>query len=245
MSSKMRDLIERHQADKEKPVVKLNKDRDLVPYAEAAGVSVRDLGQVQLLEGERQPGETVRAVLACNDFLRMGPSRSIGALARRYKDQIDAEGDSGAALASPSRVYYWSSKFNWVERAESYDAKHDVTKTEEALSALSTGLALPFKRVIQLKALADRLEREIFVEDNLWLEDVKQIGAGKSAEKVYLKRFNTNLVEQYRGVLDDLARETGGRIAKIEQETKNANAIMFVVRRDDGSEDTEQTIVDI
>ena len=106
-------------------------------------------------------------------------------------------------------------------------------------------MALPFKRVIQLKALADRLEREIFVEDNLWLEDVKQIGAGKSAEKVYLKRFNTNLVEQYRGVLDDLARETGGRIAKIEQETKNANAIMFVVRRDDGSEDTEQTIVDV
>ena len=42
----------------------------------------RDVAALRLLAGRRQKGESSRAVQGCNDFLRMGPGRSIAALAR-------------------------------------------------------------------------------------------------------------------------------------------------------------------
>jgi hypothetical protein len=40
---------------------------------------------------------------------------------------------------------------------------------------------------------------------------VKQIGGGQYAERVDIERFNAPLISEYRGILDDIARETGGR----------------------------------
>lgn len=49
---------------------------------------------------------------------------------------------------------------------------------------------------------------------NLWVADVKSIGSGEFAERVDIERFNSALVEQYRKVLEDIAKETGGRVQK-------------------------------
>lgn len=49
---------------------------------------------------------------------------------------------------------------------------------------------------------------------NLWVRDVKAVGVGENAKIVDIERFNSPLVEQYRKTLDDIARETGGRVQK-------------------------------
>ena len=43
------------------------------------------------------------------------------------------------------------------------------------------------------------------------MREVKVIGSGKNAREVTVERFNAGEVEQLRGVLADLAKETGGR----------------------------------
>jgi hypothetical protein len=111
----------------------------------------------------------------------------------------------------------WSSRYDWPARAEAYDAQLEEQKNAHAQEIMRSGLALGHERVTKLKLLADFLEQELYTRDetgaysNLWLPDVKQIGAGDDAQRVDIVRFNTPLVEQYRGVLDDLAKETGGR----------------------------------
>lgn len=49
---------------------------------------------------------------------------------------------------------------------------------------------------------------------NLWVRDVKAVGMGENAKIVDTERFNSPLIEQYRKTLDDIARETGGRVQR-------------------------------
>jgi len=44
--------------------------------------------------------------------------------------------------------------------------------------------------------------------------DVKSIGAGDNAERVETEKFNAPLVHEFRGLLDDIAAEVGGRVNK-------------------------------
>ncbi len=170
------------------------------------------VSRLELLAGEKKPDESVRAVLACNEFLRMGPARNVAALCRRFKRLAQLESGADAVpTVSNTTLYSWSWDFEWFKRAELYDARVDKDKTDLARESMNTGLAMPHLRVDKLKMLAAKLEQEIYREGRLWLPDVKQIGMGKNATRVELIRFNGALVEQYRGVLSDLAEETGGR----------------------------------
>jgi hypothetical protein len=63
----------------------------------------------------------------------------------------------------------------------------------------------------------------------VWLPDVKQIGGGEHAERVDIVRFNAALIEQYRGTLDDLAKETGGRKQKMEVTGKDGGPVMHKI----------------
>lgn len=89
--------------------------------------------------------------------------------------------------------------------------------------ALNTGLALKSERVKKLKALALRLERDIFGDDDqdyIWTDQVKGIGSGDIAEIVEYEEFNRAEIEAYRGVLDDIAKELGGRIQRTDLTSK-------------------------
>ncbi len=87
---------------------------------------------------------------------------------------------------------------------------------------MQTGLALDYERVSRLKALGEFLFAQLYEQGvtgtyhNLWVPDVKQIGSGENAERVDLERFNGPILEQLRGVLDDIAKEVGGRKQKVE-----------------------------
>lgn len=173
--------------------------------------------RVELLAGVRVPLESSRAVQACNAYLRLGPGRSLSALARQYAEVAR----NVPRTASHSSLKKWSVRFEWQKRAAAYDAALEAQKNEIRRQEMESELALDFERVRALKKLAGFLAGEIEKEEDgrrtsVWLPDVKQIGSGEDAERVDIVRFNSDLIDQYRGTLDDLAKETGGRRPKAE-----------------------------
>jgi hypothetical protein len=182
---------------------------------------------VALLAGERHDKESEKAVQACNDYLRMGPGRSLRRLSDVYIQQASSDAQAAKPpTTKPNTLFTWSTDYDWQKRAENYDAEQDRAKTAEMearrRAVMEEGLALDFERVIELKELAALLGEQIYTKasdgtyPNIWLRDVKQIGSGEFAERVDLVRFNAPLIEQYRGTLDDLAKETGGRKQRVD-----------------------------
>lgn len=110
--------------------------------------------------------------------------------------------------------------FDWDQRATQFDAQWEAYKNRQYQEVMDYGLALDFERVRKLKMLAEFLDDQMFEVDedgnlhNIWLPDVKQIGSGDDAMRVDLVRFNAGIIREYRGVLDDIAKETGGRAQK-------------------------------
>jgi hypothetical protein len=94
----------------------------------------------------------------------------------------------------------------------------ELTQSSE-YDALTTGLALKAERVKRLALLAGLMEEDLF-GGVLWTQDVKMIGTGECQERVEFELFNAAEVSQYRGVLDDIAKETGGRVQKTDSVTE-------------------------
>lgn len=97
--------------------------------------------------------------------------------------------------------------------------------------ALTAGLALRSERVKKLKALALRLERDLFGDpgqDYIWTNQVKGVGSGLAAEVVEYEEFNSAEIAQYRAILDDIAREVGDRVQR--QEHSGLDGDPIVVR---------------
>ena len=158
---------------------------------------------VQVLEplyGIRQKGESLKAVSACNDYLRMGPGRGQLRLLKLYEKLAEQPHTSMVPTLSLNAIRTWNLKFGWKTRAELFDMNVEKEKDQRADEALGTGLALYQERVIKLKHLADHLETFIWEDRRLWNRG----------------RFQDSLIQQYRGILDDLAMETGGRVSKTE-----------------------------
>ncbi|GIK36555.1 MAG: hypothetical protein BroJett011_03880 [Chloroflexota bacterium] len=177
--------------------------------------------KIELLTGEPQERESKKAILACNDYLRMGPGRSLRNLLRIYH--------ASTTEKPPTRhletLATWSATFGWQARAAAYDAEIERQKNDYVQQVMKSGLALAHERVNQLKRLTESLLAELceineagqvtsFKRDALWLKDAKQIGRGEDAERFDLVHFNSPGLDQLRGLLDDLARETGGRRQK-------------------------------
>ena len=184
------------------------------------------------LAGERQNNETDKAIQACNDYLRMGSGRSLSKLQAYYGETYQNQ----APTKSLATLMEWSTRWGWQARCSLYDADWDARKTAERETALSYGLALDYERVEKLKRLAGLLEAQLYetndatgVYHNIWLPDVKQIGSGDDVERVDIERFNAPLISEYRAVLDDLAKEVGGRIRKQEVSGKDGGAIPIAV----------------
>lgn len=174
--------------------------------------------QVSLLVGEHQPHETRNAVIACNDYLRMGPGRSLSKLARRYA-AVDYE---LPPTRSERTLQGWSWKFGWSARAATYDTAWEGFKDEVRKQVMTSGLALDYQRVINLKDLAAFLKEQIDKQSadgehhRVWLPEPKTVGRGSDAEVVTVERFNAALIHEFRQALADLAAETGGRVSKQE-----------------------------
>ncbi len=78
--------------------------------------------------------------------------------------------------------------------------------------ALNRGLARKEIRVLKLQKLAALLEKDLFNRDLLWTENSKTV----AQDAYYYEEFNKAEVDAYRGILDDIAKEMGGRVHKTE-----------------------------
>lgn len=164
--------------------------------------------------------ESARAQQAWADYLAMGDGRSLEALVNRYQT-VKADGGSAPTtrlptLADWSRHHDWQGRLKRLaqEQSDRIAAEMEVRRRE----IMGAGLALDFERVAVLGRLATRLldELERADDNRLWVDDVKQIGGGDRAERVPIERFNQGEVAELRGLLDDLAKETGGRLKKVD-----------------------------
>lgn len=196
------------------------------------------MANVELLAGEKLERETKRAIQACNDYLRMGPGRSLQKLQRMYIEST-LEKPPSTQLRT---IAEWSRRFGWQDRANEYDAEIERQKNEyteqRRREAMETALALDFERVLELKRMFSLLDRELYETDEkgnvtgfkretVWVPDVKQIGGGQFATQVDIERFNRAIFEVRRGLLDDLAKETGGRKQFTEMDVNLARRIEF------------------
>lgn len=163
---------------------------------------------MELLAGERREGESDKAVIAFNDYARMGAGRSLEKLCDRY--QTATESLPTKRLAT---LKQWSIDFDWVERASAYDAIVDASKTAEIQRLRTEGLAADYARIQELDAIYQALKTEFKNGDGIWFTDIKMSAKGDTVD---VPVFNKPLIDSMRGVLDDIAKEVGGR--KIVQE---------------------------
>ena len=180
---------------------------------------------LQPLAGTRREGESDKAVLACNDYLRL-PHRSLGKLHRCYMRQV-TEIDQNrpiSASAGPglSSLKQWSAHNEWPERAALYEYVLERERSDIHKLYLRTGIAAPYARVQFLKEVFSVLEDDFSEMDvtgrrhNLWLAEPRAIpvddGNGNVKMEVFdIYRYNAPLVSHLFQVLDDLAKETNGR----------------------------------
>jgi hypothetical protein len=174
-----------------------------------------------LLAGTIKEGESKNAVLACNDWLRMGPGRSLPGLEKRYSESNQKQ----PPTSSIGTLKKWSSDYGWQARAEAYDKEIDAEKTAandaRRREIMESGLALEHERVAELYALFAELKRE-FTEHGLWYTDTKLSATGMTVE---VEVFNKALIDSFRATLDDLAKETGGRKQKTEISGTNGGPV--------------------
>jgi hypothetical protein len=93
------------------------------------------------------------------------------------------------------------------------EADLQAIRSVSEAKALTEGFALKEHRVFKLSILAALLEKDLF-GGFIWTDQVKGVGSGDIAEIVDYEEFNAAEVIQYRGILDDIAKETGGRVQK-------------------------------
>lgn len=133
---------------------------------------------VELIVGEKATGESKNAIIACNDWLRLGTGRTLVALVVGYTktDQNQPPTRSIATLKD------WSTKYGWQERAELYDAAIEAEKTaaekerqrkiaERRKEVMEDGTAFDFERVAMLKKHAQFLEEQIFYQPQVQVDD--------------------------------------------------------------------------
>jgi phage terminase large subunit len=102
-------------------------------------------------------------------------------------------------------------------------AKHQEMMNTAAAQGWAEGLARKEERVRVLKRLAERLIRDLLVDDpaaeRVWLDNIKGLGSGAQFTTFNYKDFNHQEMIQLRGVLEDIAHEVGQRSSKVEVTT--------------------------
>lgn len=174
------------------------------------------MSKINLLVGRRLERETDAHVIACNDYLRLGPGRTLAKLGKAYFELPTSP------TKSVDTLKYWSKKYRWVVRAQMYDGRQEARRQQSYDAELTSGLALSSGRVAELKKMAELLLDELYEVDengrhsNLWVTEEKMLSGGAWGKKTTVRRFNEKLVRQLRGIFDDLAQETGARVRQVD-----------------------------
>jgi hypothetical protein len=102
---------------------------------------------------------------------------------------------------------------------KSYNVDLEKLRDEQDTLALTTGLAIRAQRVKALIDLAKLLEDDLRIKELVWTTQVKGIGSGDDFERIEFEEFNAAEIQQLRGLYDDIAKETGGRVTRTDLTT--------------------------
>lgn len=83
---------------------------------------------IELLAGVRSAGESDRAVVACNDWLRMGAGRTLV--------KINQNQPKSTKIGT---LKVWSARYEWAARAAEFDAAAEKKRRLNASDCLLTG----------------------------------------------------------------------------------------------------------
>lgn len=180
--------------------------------------------------GDRPMRETPKARQAWADYVALGPDRSLEKLLRRYQT------DPSPPTTRLSSLKQWSVQFGWQQRlqdiADAEVAEAEARQAAHIRSIMETGFALAHERVRVLNDLAGTLLEELTAEgseNRRWVSEWKLVGSGENAQLVEIERFNKAEVEQFRLLLDDIAKELGERVRKTELSGPDGGSIDVTV----------------
>ena len=140
---------------------------------------------------EQMNGEPHRWFNLFNEYRLLGVSRSLRKLYRKKRAEKGME-DIPDHYGAPTNWTHYAREWKWKERAEAWDISLQEDQEDEVEAVLGRGIALAHNRIIKLIAIADKLEEYIL--------DPKTT------------RVSPYVLEQYRGLLDDIAKEKGERV---------------------------------
>jgi len=162
----------------------MTKDKSLI----STNVSIDDA--TELDPWDLQPGESPLWFDRFTQFRLLGPHRS---LAKVYR--LSRLREHGKVVERDNAPSLWNARakeWKWRERASAWDAYTLELVEEQAHNVYNSGLSLVHERVTKLQQLAQKMEN--------YLLDSRTT------------RLSPHLIEQYRGTLDDIAKELGQRV---------------------------------
>jgi hypothetical protein len=152
---------------------------------------------------EQMEGEPEIWYRRFNVYRLMGPSRNIS---KAYKNWRAGSGKNEKARAG-SEWFTESSRWKWKERADAWDADVSQELENDAARIYGDGLSLAHNRVDKLKLIAQKLE-DFILDANT-------------------TRLSPFILEQYRGILDDIAKEKGERLKETRITGATGGAILI------------------
>lgn len=128
--------------------------------------------------------ETNKARQAFEDYYQLGPGRSLSKLHRLYMESA-----TNPATKSYRWLAEWSRQHNWQDRVRERDDEIAKAQMNEIIqTATQTGYAVFQKRIHDLGRIAERLFKLL------------EVGP-----------LEPSSIREFRGLLGDIAAETGGR----------------------------------
>jgi hypothetical protein len=125
-----------------------------------------------------------------------------------------------------------SPQLNYSYRKD-YDIDIQQMRNDKDNIAINTGLAVRANRIQSLIDLALMLEEDLKQKKLVWTKDVKSIPVGSGNMTVHkeieFEEFNEAEIRQLRGIYDDLAKETGGRITRTDITSANKQIKGYVL----------------
>ncbi len=168
--------------------------------------------KVEPLVGRARDGESSKAIQACNDWLRIGPGRSLVGLLDFYVEhhafakalpsethqkapkRTKTEQLPGAQMIAPlaplrpptlslDTLKKWSAEFEWTRRAASYDLAREDEKNALLRAHRADGFGVTAFRIDALKEVALLLREQIF--ERSVADDLKALITGSKSREYH------------------------------------------------------------
>lgn len=157
-------------------------------------------------------------------------NRKLSKKQRQYLLKLIAEGRDSGEINKLCQKYKES--FSVTKQRVDYYRQRYVKPFRETLkksdeSALANGFAVKEKRIEILNALAEKLQYDLFEEGLIWLNREKCLGGAVNGKFIIESEFNETEISQFRGILDDIAKEMGERKPKEDANSNNVEIKIY------------------